>query len=561
MRKIKALLSVFIILALFAALAPASYAEEGDERFSGKTWEQVMEEFFTEHGTDPERVTAGYYNTVTGEEHYWRGDEYMVSGSMYKIPINMVFTERIYNGEMNWDDQINGLKYEKALEFTIVNSDNNIARDMWNYLGGYQEYRKIICPYMGVDPETVDEMYWKNNYFTAEQMIHCLKTLYEGQERFPGIIDMLLRAEPSNYFKMHQQEYDVAHKYGYLAEGSTLYLNDCGICYTDEPICIVIFTDTVNKPYEVLTEFCTLMCDWAQYHTELDRRLAAEEAEAAAIAELAAAQAPTEEALPEAAPAISVGIIGGADGPTTVMLTKSGSGFAGRLIKLVIIGLLAIFFIYKAANMAEKGKIKIFGAVFAAILCAAAFALCVIAPGMDTVTGKTEGDPAQTVSEFFDCISVGDYDHAYTLLKDCTSLGLEKQPEDEAGRLIYAALKKSYSYKLYGEAVIEKYNAKQSVLLRSLDIDAMLDDLRAETDKTAEALARELDRAEIYDENDEYLPEFTDKVYIEAVKTVLSHAEDYYTTSGIELELVYADESWQIQLNDALTSALTGAAA
>lgn len=57
---------------------------------------------------------------------------------------------------------------------------------------------------------------------------------------------------------------------------TTQYINDCAIVYTDEPIVIVMFTLSPPKPYDALADYCSLMADYAQYHTELRR---AEEAQ------------------------------------------------------------------------------------------------------------------------------------------------------------------------------------------------------------------------------------------------------------------------------------------
>ena len=90
------------------------------------------------------------------------------------------------------------------------------------------------------------------------------------------------RAEPTEYFKRNERRFNIAHKYGFLQDGYHLYMNDCGIAFTDDPILLVLFTDNVAHAYDVMTEFCTLMCDYAQYRHELRLKLEAEEAERAA---------------------------------------------------------------------------------------------------------------------------------------------------------------------------------------------------------------------------------------------------------------------------------------
>ena len=158
MKVLKTSLILLIVLALLLPLAPRAAAEDAeldDERFAGRTWQEIVDEFLDEHGANPAKVACGWCNTVTGEEQYHNGDQYMVSGSMYKVPMNMIFAEKVHNGEISWDTFVGGYRYEYALHATIVDSNNDVARGMWEYLGGYQPYRHILAPYMGEDPDTV----------------------------------------------------------------------------------------------------------------------------------------------------------------------------------------------------------------------------------------------------------------------------------------------------------------------------------------------------------------------------------------------------------------------
>ena len=268
MKTLKKCLIWLLLLALLLPLAPCVCAEDAqtdDERFANKSFEEIMSDFLAEHHTAPETVACGWCNTVTGEEQYHNGDQYMVSGSMYKVPMNMIFTEKVYNGEIGWNTFIGAYRYEYCLHATIVDSNNDVARGMWEYLGGYQPYRHLLAPYMGEDPDTVDEKFYENNFSTPRQMIYSLKLLATESERFPRLIDEMLQAEPNKYFKEREHDYEIAQKYGYYPDpsGSPVYLNDCAIIYTEEPVCVVIFIETRSEQAArtLLKDFCDLMID------------------------------------------------------------------------------------------------------------------------------------------------------------------------------------------------------------------------------------------------------------------------------------------------------------
>ncbi|MBO5556533.1 MAG: hypothetical protein J5927_05060, partial [Oscillospiraceae bacterium] len=312
MKRIRVILSALLALCLMLCLVPGARADGDDDKFKDKSWDELVSELLAKYTVSSDSIALGYYNTVTGEEHYLNGDKYMVSGSMYKVPLNMVFAEKVANGEMDWDYKFGSYTLEECMEATIIHSDNDLARTLWEVLGNsvYRNYRRVIAPYMGEDPDTVDAKFYENNFFTSRQMIYCLKLLYDHPERFPRIVETMQKAEPNNYFKLREHRFNIAHKYGFLLTEWHLYLDDCGIAFTDDPILLVLFTDNVGKAYDVMTDYCTLMCDYTQYHTR-ERILA--EKEAALAREISQAQEQMQggESSPSAAvPAVSGSVTG-----------------------------------------------------------------------------------------------------------------------------------------------------------------------------------------------------------------------------------------------------------
>lgn len=276
MKKIAKLVFPLCLLLCFLWAAPRAYAEEEEIDFQNKSWDEIVEEFLGGYNVTEGQVTIGYYNTVTGEEHFYDPDRYMKTGSMYKVPLTMVFAEKLEAGEITLEDTAGGYRYDTLLKGAIVDSNNDYAAVLWKKLGSYHEYRRIIAPIMGEDPDDVDEKYYENNFFTARQMLTCLKKLYEGRETYGIIIDLMKQAEPSEYFRRHEDRYEVAHKYGYLADDARgiIHLNDCGIIYTGDPYLLVCFTEGAEKPYGIVSNLCTLMSDYTQFHYE--ERLQAE---------------------------------------------------------------------------------------------------------------------------------------------------------------------------------------------------------------------------------------------------------------------------------------------
>ncbi len=576
MRNWKKFFAALLMLAMLLPLAPAAVAgeEEDDARFAGRSWEEIVDEFLAEHHADPASVACGWCNTVTGEEHYHNADQYMVSGSMYKVPINMIFTEKVHNGEISWDTFIGGYRYEYCLHATIVDSNNDIAKGMWDYLGGYQPYRHILAPYMGEDPDTVDEKFYENNFFTPRQMIYALKLLATESERFPKLIDEMLQAEPNKYFKERAHDYDIAQKYGYWPDpnGWHVALNDCAIIYTEEPICIVIFIDSVSEQAsrELLKDYCDLMIAYTEYTTPARKeaeRIAAEEAAIAALNEATPAPQESESGDAPSAPA-----------PTAAPQDEPGmpqpeEERAPGLFWPIALGLCtlagAVWLSLRAVRRARRGKLSLPWALAAVLFGAAAIGICLlpgeraaksVSPAAAAEDGASSAEAQAAVTEFFDSLVARDYARAYARLSGVATLGLEDTPASEDAARLMEAVRESWSWRLYGDCALTRSGATQQVVFNSLDLSRMRDDIRAATEEEVERLAASLPADEIYAEDGGYLPSFTERAYAAALDAALARADEYYAATGLNIRLVKDGGEWLIVPDSALYGALTGGA-
>jgi len=553
MKFMKRVLSLILVACTALSLVVTAHAEETDDdkRFKDKTWEEVVQDFLHTYNTDESKVALGYLNLVTGEEHYVNADEYMVAASMYKVPLNMVYAERVSKGEMTWDSTVSGVQLAKLTRGSIVASNNEFSDYLRAGLGGYPTYRRYFAEYMGEDPDTVDEKFYENNYFTARQMITCLKTLYEGgEERFPDVVSYMKESEPNNYFNFVKQDFPLAHKYGYLIVNDKLELNDCAIVYTDDPIAIVMFTLGVNNVYTVMGEYCALMADYTQYHTKL--RLIEEEKKEAEEA--------AKRAEEEAIAALNASDMHNQGEKTqwTLDMILADRTLRMALILCGVVLVIALIALIVVLVAGAKGKIKRLAGCGAIGLFTLSMLVCIIAPNTGIIVCAPTGDPQDVVVAFFDALIEGDYETAYSYLDYYSGLGLENQPEGEANQVIYEALKDSYSYRLYGDCVTGQLTAKQQVLLEHLDIQRMQTKLGDKTHDVLEKMVQTSASSAIYDENNEFRPEAIDTAYLAAVNELLEQPELYRSTTGMELNLVYTSDGWRIEATTDLLNALTG---
>ena len=540
MKVFKKIIAVSAALLLCLSFCPPALAASGaDTSFAGKSWEDVVNQVLAECGVSPDSVAAGYCNLVTGEEHYLNGDKYLVAASMYKLPLNMYYAELIESGQLDWDSHYPNVSFEYVRDDTLINSNNDWAIFLWDNLGGYTEFKKLTAPYMGVDPDNADPEYYDNNRYTAQEFIHCLKLLYNESDRFPGIIQTMQKAEQERFFMLEEPRFNIAHKYCYVSENGHTYMNDCGLAFTEQPIAIVMFTDNVMNAEEILTAYCTAMCEYTNYIT--------------------ANPPPTPTPEPTAEPSAEPAAEGAADPAEETPSDGSGEREAASpVLPCVFIAVFLALGIAAALILKKRFGLSFVLTLLAVLFCAVAMLVSVAGFYGGTVYARTDGDPQQTVTGFFDSLIAGDYGRAYAQLKDYSSLGLETLPDTEAGQAACEALRESYAYELIGGCETDRLDAVQTVRFTYLDLPGLQDAVAEETQTQLRHLVMKLSEREIYDDNHNYRPEVTDKAYLQALQKVLENAQDYYTSADIRISLTYSDGRWQMIADSALLRALNG---
>ena len=227
-------ISVWSVLSPYGTEAPPEPLITVSE---GDSWDGLLQQLLDKYDTDSDHVGIGSYFPRTGEEHYINPDKYIVSASMFKVPLNMILADRVSDGEMTMDTDIFGMPYRWYQYRTIVHSDNERSVNLMDYMGGYSEFKRLQIPYLGNDPsEDLGWNYQIENYYNAREFIHLLRMLYDEPERFPGIVENMLEAEPYSYFHQYERRYPIAQKYGFVGQEENwvyhTYINTCGIIFT-----------------------------------------------------------------------------------------------------------------------------------------------------------------------------------------------------------------------------------------------------------------------------------------------------------------------------------------
>lgn len=162
------------------------------------------------------------------------------------------------------------------------------------------------------------------------------------------------------------------------------------------------------------------------------------------------------------------------------------------------------------------------------------------------------------VTELMDAIVACDYEKASSILYGNPQLGLDRDPADEVGVMLWEAFAESQSYELKGGCVADDSGLTQQVVMTYLDISSVTANL---AERSQDCLTRRIEAAEnldeIYDANNEYREDVVMDALKEAVTMALE--EDAQQTSvELTLNLIYRDGQWWVVADSQLISAISG---
>lgn len=243
-------------------------SEDAADYFFNKNYEQLVGEEALKWKVDPKNIAAAFKNTVTGETRFINPDEYIYAASVYKVPLNMYFADKIAAGEMSMDTPIEGVRYEIVMNSCLVSSNNVNAQKLRNAVTwDFREYQDMMLKYLFPDEKdrgSIDPLFYQSHYYNQRMVINFLSILFNNPDKYDYIIGKMKISMPDDSLFMGiDTGYEVAHKYGLFTIDGYQALNDVGIVYTPEPILISMFTK--NTSAAPIAKYLVLMVDWSKY--------------------------------------------------------------------------------------------------------------------------------------------------------------------------------------------------------------------------------------------------------------------------------------------------------
>ena len=265
MRKAFRLLALLLCGALLlpcAAACAEAPTYHFDADFSQESFGDAVTRYLASRYLNSYSVKIGWCDLESGEEWYLDGDAFRECASTYKLPLAMIYADKIAAGELTLDDKIGYFSLGEALEAMLVDSSNPAGYALRNNLSGdVMEYRRLQAQYSGLSEDEISPAFYRYNLFSPRFLIGTLHTLYDKAERYSLIIDYLKQARPTQYISLYRGEIEVAHKYGSYEE----YVCDSGIIYTERPFLLCVMTYKVKGAPFVIGQIARIAMDYAEY--------------------------------------------------------------------------------------------------------------------------------------------------------------------------------------------------------------------------------------------------------------------------------------------------------
>lgn len=171
-----------------------------------------------------------------------------------------------------------------------------------------------------------------------------------------------------------------------------------------------------------------------------------------------------------------------------------------------------------------------------------------------------KSDPAAraAVDDMLEAVRSGDYALASTMILGTPDLGVDKEAQEELGRLVWEAYQSSIKFTPLGECYATQSGVAFDYEVECLRYSSIMDPLKERSGKLLqERVAAAEDISEVYDSNNEYREDFVLETLRLAVEAAL--VEDaQYTRTQFTVNLVYQEGKWWVVADNALLSAISG---
>ena len=234
------------------------------------TFEEVKQEveaFMAKNNLNENNFAIFYYQPNNNDYYTFNENKYFTAASTIKVPLAMVYYEKINHGELSPDSVLTykATDYEAGtgrtsvtykigdqvpisflLNEMIINSDNTATQVLKHGLGSDETYRKLISKYA---KRQLPDNFYDENVICAAFGYDVISYLYENQRNFEELINNMKKSSNGGYLKKNVNV-EIAHKYGSYERN----IHDFGIVYAKNTYLVGIFTFELEDSEKIISE-------------------------------------------------------------------------------------------------------------------------------------------------------------------------------------------------------------------------------------------------------------------------------------------------------------------
>lgn len=198
---------------------------------------------------------------------------------------------------------------------------------------------------------------------------------------------------------------------------------------------------------------------------------------------------------------------------------------------------------------------KIFG-LLGGVLLAAALLLSLLALNASPVLLGMPEAALECSESLMEAVAQGDFAQAGQLMLGQPELGVDREPADEVGQILWSAFAQSIRYEFTGGCYAADSGIARDVTIETLDISSVTATLRQRSQTLLnQRIAEAKDMKQIYDENGDYREAFVMEVLRDALRQALQE-DAVYTRQQVTVKLRHQDGRWWVLPEQPLLSAI-----
>jgi len=200
------LLLVCLLCAQVAADEPDMLKNRGDQ-------------FVKEKGLSEEDFAVYFYDTKTRAEYVYNENAFLPVGSNWILPLHMYYYEQetlhAFDPPIENPDEvytIEGMTLEKCRYRSIINGEEEVARQMRDNLGSVEQYLMLINEQYGhIDPQDLPDSYYRGNCYSATFLMNCLKQVSAYPELYQDMMKNFSLVQTDDGFAAYDRPYNLVH--------------------------------------------------------------------------------------------------------------------------------------------------------------------------------------------------------------------------------------------------------------------------------------------------------------------------------------------------------------